>query len=140
MRLRKAGKTDLLAAVPLFAGLSKKDLGEIASIADEISLPAGRTLIEEGERGREFFVLVDGTATVERNGRKIDEVGSGSWFGEIALVAQVPRTATVTTSSPVRLLVVHESAFRTLVQRLPSIAVKVLATMGERLAEHQKPV
>jgi CRP/FNR family transcriptional regulator, cyclic AMP receptor protein len=140
MRLGKTSKSDLLAAVPLFAGLSKKELGEVAAIADEISLPAGRRLIEEGTRGREFFVLVEGTAAVSRKGRKINEVEGGSWFGEIALVADVPRTATVTATSAVRLLVVTEHGFRSLIQRVPGIAVKVLATVGERLAEYQKSI
>lgn len=140
MRLGKSGKTDLLARVPLFAGLSKKELGEVAAIADEIDLPEGRTLIREGDRGREFFVLVSGSAAVTRKGRKINTAEAGSWFGEIALVAQVPRTATVTSTSPVRLLVVSEPAFKGVMQRIPAIAVKVLATVGERLAEAQKAI
>jgi CRP/FNR family cyclic AMP-dependent transcriptional regulator len=140
MRLGKKGKSDLLAQVPLFAGLSKRELGEVAAIADEISLPAGRTLIEEGDRGREFFVLVEGDAVVTRKGRTINRVSGGAWFGEIALVAHVPRTATVTTESPVRLLVVTEHAFASLIRRIPAIAVKVLATVGERLAEVQKSI
>lgn len=140
MRLGKRGKTDLLGAVPLFAGLSKKELGEVAAIADEIALPAERPLTVEGEAGREFFVIVDGTVVVTRRKRKVNELGPGDWLGEIALVAHVPRTATVTTTSPVRLLVVNEQAFRGLMQQIPAIAVKVLATVGERLAEAQKPV
>lgn len=135
MRLGKRGKTDLLAGVPLFAGLSRRELGEVAAIADEIALPAGRVLIEEGARGREFFVLVDGAVEVTRDGRRINTAETGSWFGEISLVAHVPRTATVTATSPVRLLVVEEQAFGGLMRRMPSIAVKVLATVGERLAE-----
>jgi CRP/FNR family transcriptional regulator, cyclic AMP receptor protein len=138
MRLGKKSKTDLLGSVPLFAGLSKKELGEVAMIADEIDLPAGREVIAEGDRGREFFVLVDGTAKATRKGRTVNAMGPGTWFGEIALVAHVPRTATVTTTSPVRLLVVTEAAFSGLMTRIPAIAVKVLQSVGERLAEHQK--
>jgi CRP/FNR family transcriptional regulator, cyclic AMP receptor protein len=140
VRLGRQRKSDLLAKVPLFVGLSKKELAEVASIADELDVPPGRELIREGERGREFFVLVDGSAVVTRRGRKVNEVGPGSWLGEIALVAHVPRTATVTTTSPVRLLVVTEQAFAGLMTRIPGIAVKVLQSVGERLAEFQTAV
>lgn len=138
MRPGRRGKVDLLASVPLFAGLSKKELGEVALIADELDLPAGRAIVTEGERGREFFVLVEGTAVVTRKGTRLAEIEGGGWFGEIALVANVPRTATVTTSSSVRLLVINERAFGNLVGRMPSIAVKVLASVGERLATHEQ--
>lgn len=133
MALRKDAKTKLLESVPLFAGCSKKELGEIALIADELDLKEGRTLITEGERGREFFVLVQGTATVTRRGRKVRELGPGSFFGEIALVSDVPRTATVAAASPVRVLVVTDRAFERLMQRVPSIAIKVLGALAERV-------
>lgn len=138
MRLGKDRRSGYLASVPLFAGLSKRELGEVSGIAVEVQVSAGTVLIEEGSRGREFFVLVDGTATVTRDGETLNTVGSGSWFGEIALVAHVPRTATVTATSAARLLVVNERAFADLMARVPSIAPKVLATLGERLAEHQR--
>jgi CRP-like cAMP-binding protein len=131
--LRRNTKIDLIARVPLFRSCSKKELGEIAGLADELDLEQGRTLISEGERGREFFVLVDGTVKVTKNGRKVRELGPGDWFGEIALISDVPRTATVVSTSPVRLLVVTDRAFQQLLQRTPSIAAKVLATLGERL-------
>lgn len=133
MALRKDAKTKLLESVPLFAGCSKKELGEVALIADELDLKEGRTLITEGERGREFFVLVQGTATVTRGGRKVRELGPGSFFGEIALVSDVPRTATVVAASPVRVLVVTDRAFTRLMQRVPSIAIKVLGALAERV-------
>ncbi len=134
-------KVDLLAGIPLFAGLSKRQLSEVALIADEMSFPPGRTLIEEDTRGREFIVIVEGQAKVTRNGRKVNEIGAGSWIGEIALVADVPRTATVTTTTTVRALVVSDHAFRGLLARVPPIAVKILASVAERLAEyHRVPV
>lgn len=133
MALRKDAKTKLLESVPLFAGCSKKELGEVALIADELDLKEGRTLITEGERGREFFVLVQGTARVTRGGRKVRELGPGSFFGEIALVSDVPRTATVVAASPVRVLVVTDRAFERLMQRVPSIAIKVLGALAERV-------
>ena len=133
MRLHKDAKTDLLKNVPLFAGCSKSELQKIASLADELDLGEGATLIREGERGREFIVIADGSVRVTRNGKLLRELGAGDFIGEIALVADVPRTATVTATSPVRLLVVTDRAFRGLLEQMPSIAKKVLQSLGERL-------
>ena len=133
MRLHKDTKIDLLKAVPLFASCSKAEIQRIASLADELDLGEGATLIREGERGREFIVVVEGNVDVTRQGKKIRELGSGDFIGEIALVSDVPRTATVTATSPVRLLVVTDRAFRGLVEQMPSIATKVLQSLGERL-------
>jgi len=133
VRVRKNAKVDFIRNVPLFAGCSKADLQRIAEIADELDLGEGATLIREGERGREFLVIVDGTVRVSRKGRKLRELGAGDFIGEIALVADVPRTATVTATSPVRLLVVTDRAFRGLIEKTPSVATKVLQSLGERL-------
>jgi CRP-like cAMP-binding protein len=133
MRLRKNAKADLIAAVPLFAGCSKAELGEVAAISDELDLPEGATLIREDERGREFLIVIDGTVEVTQKGRKLNELGAGSWVGEIALIADVPRTATVVATSPVRLLVITDRAFQQLIRKTPSIAAKVLQSLGERL-------
>jgi CRP/FNR family transcriptional regulator, cyclic AMP receptor protein len=133
--LRKDAKIDLIKQVPLFAQCSRKELAEVASIADEIDLPAGKELIREGGRGREFFVLLDGTVDVRKNGRRINELKSGDFFGEIALVSDAPRTATVTTSSPVRALVVTDRSFRTLLRHSPSIQLKVLQALADRLTD-----
>jgi len=133
MRLRKNAKVDLIASVPLFAGCSKAELSEIASISDELDVPEGATLIREGDRGREFLIVIDGTAKVTKKGRKLNEVGPGSFVGEIALIADVPRTATVTATAPVRLLVITDRAFQHLIRKTPSIAAKVLQSLGERL-------
>jgi CRP-like cAMP-binding protein len=132
--LGRNAKIELLKHVPLFAGCSKAELKELALSADEIDLREGYVLTREGRPGREFFVLVEGTARVTRNGRTIAELGAGDWFGEIALLTQRPRTATVTATSPVRTLVVTDRSFRRVVESMPSIAVKILATVGERLA------
>ena len=133
MRLRKNTKMELLQAVPLFASCSKTELERIASLADELDLADGATLIREGERGREFLVIVNGTVRVTKGGKKIRDLGSGDFIGEVALVSDVPRTATVTATSPVRLLVVTDRAFRGLIEEMPSIATKVLQSLGERL-------
>jgi CRP/FNR family cyclic AMP-dependent transcriptional regulator len=132
--LRRDAKIELLKRVPLFAGCSKSELRELAKTADELDLREGTVLTREGRPGREFFVLVEGTARVSKAGRKIAEVGAGDWFGEIALITNSPRTATVTATSPVDVLVITDRRFRTLVETMPSIALKVLSCVGERLA------
>jgi CRP/FNR family transcriptional regulator, cyclic AMP receptor protein len=134
MKLRRNAKVDLLRDVPLFSGCSVKELGQIAMLADELFQPQGTTLISEGSKGREFFVLVDGTVDVHRSGRKLNSLGAGSFFGEIALVAETPRTATVTATSPVRLLVITGQAFQRLLGETPAIQAKVMAALAERVA------
>ena len=132
-RTRAGSKADLIARVPLFAGLSKSELGQVASLADEIDLPADRVLIREGERGREFFVLLEGEAEVTRKGKTLVTRGSGEFFGEIALVSSLPRIATVTTRAPSRALVIRDVEFRSLLRKTPAIAVKVLEAVADRL-------
>jgi CRP/FNR family transcriptional regulator, cyclic AMP receptor protein len=134
MRLRKDAKVELISRVPLFAGCSKRELGMIANLADLIDLPEGKTLMREGELGWEFFILVDGTVRVSRGGRNHRDLAGGDWVGEIALVANVPRTATVVTTSPLRTLVLTRGGFSQLMEDVPSIPAKVLAALGERLA------
>jgi CRP-like cAMP-binding protein len=131
-RRRSGTKADVIAGVPLFAGLSKRELGQIASLADEIDLPAGKVLIREGERGREFFVLLEGEAEVTRKGRKLATRRAGEFFGEIALVSKLPRVATVKTREPSRALVIRDVEFRALLGRAPAIAVKVLEALADR--------
>src|SRR5262249_38314237 len=102
----------------------------------EIGFPAGRTLIEEGKAGHEFFVIAEGTVEVRRGGRKLPKRGDASSFGEMALLTGKPRSATVTTTSPVRALVIDERAVKRLFQEVPSLAPKLLANVAARLADH----
>lgn len=138
MALGRNAKIELLKRVPLFAGCSKSELRELALTADEIDLRDGHVLTREGRPGREFFVLVDGTVRVTRKGRKISDLGPGDWFGEIALLTDAPRTATVTATSPVDVLVITDRGFKRVVETMPSIALKVLACVGDRLARDAK--
>lgn len=131
--LRSDAKRELIAGVPLFAGLSKKELSQVASIADELDFKAGKTLIREGELGREFFILVEGAAEVRRKGKLLAMRQAGDFFGEIALLCDRPRVATVTTTEPSVALVVTDGNFRNLVKRSPEIALKVLEAVGDRL-------
>ena len=134
MRLGKDSKAAAIARVPLFSRCSQSELRRIAQIADEVDLPAGRALTKEGTRGREFFVLLDGTADVRRGGREIASLKGGDFLGEIALVTNVARTATVRTTSPVRALVITDRAFRELLRTSPEIQGKVLEAIAARLA------
>jgi CRP-like cAMP-binding protein len=127
-------KIELIKRVPLFSKLSKTKLKEVAGIADEIDLPRGRNLTREGERGREFFVLIEGEAEVRKGGRRVNTLGPGDFLGEIALITKVPRTATVTTSGPTRVLVITDRAFAQLLRESPEISQSVLEAVGERLA------
>jgi len=131
--LRKNAKTDLIKRAPLFARCSKRELAEVASLADEIDIREGKELTKEGTRGREFFVLVEGTADVERKGRKINTMQAGDFFGEIALISGAPRTATVIATSPVRALVITDRAFRGLLRNSPPMQMKVHEALAERL-------
>jgi CRP/FNR family cyclic AMP-dependent transcriptional regulator len=135
VNLGRNAKIELLKRVPLFTGCSKAELRELALVADELDLREGRTLVREGRPGREFFVLVEGTVRVTRGGRKLSELGAGDWFGEIALLTNTPRTATVTATSPIRVLVITDRSFRRVVELMPTIALKVLASVGDRLSK-----
>jgi CRP-like cAMP-binding protein len=133
--LRKNAKVELIKRVPLFERLSKRELEEIASLADELDLPAGRNLTKEGAAGHEFVVLAEGEADVKQNGRTINRLSSGDFLGELALVTGRPRTATVTTTTDARLLVITASAFRKLMRDTPSIQAKILDAVAARLPE-----
>ena len=132
--LRKNAKIELLKRVPLFERCSKRELGEIATLADELDLPAARDLTREGASGWEFLILVDGEADVVRQGRVVNKLGPGDFVGEIALITGQPRTATVRTQGPSRILVLSASGFRTLMHDVPSIQNKILAAVAARLA------
>jgi CRP-like cAMP-binding protein len=131
--LRKNAKVELIKSVPLFAECSRKDLNEIAGIADEIDLREGKELTKEGRAGREFFVLIEGEADVKKGPRRVNRMGPGDFFGEIALVTRRPRTATVVATSPVRALVITDRSFRTLLERQPEIQSKVMSALAARL-------
>jgi hypothetical protein len=129
---RRNAKVEKLAKVPLFSECSNADLSRIASVADEVAFRPGRTLIKEGARGREFIVVLDGTVEVKRKGRKIPLKG-GDFFGEMALLTDKPRNATVTTTSDVRALVITDRAFQSLLRDNPQIQRKVLAALAARI-------
>jgi CRP/FNR family cyclic AMP-dependent transcriptional regulator len=134
VRLGSDKKVELIRKVPLFSHLSRKQLAQVARVADEIDLPEGKEMTREGAPGREFFVILEGSADVRRRGRKVNSLKPGDFFGEIALVTSVPRTATVVATSPVRALVVTDREFRHLLEESPDIKTRVMQAMAARLA------
>ena len=133
--LRKNAKIELLKRVPLFERCSQRELARIADLADELSLPSARTLTAQGAGGFEFIILVEGQADVVRGVRKVNELGPGDFVGEIALVTGRPRTATVRTRGPSRVLVLSASGFRVLMHEVPAIEDKVLAAITARIPD-----
>jgi CRP/FNR family transcriptional regulator, cyclic AMP receptor protein len=134
MRLGKDGKIELLKKVPLFSKLNKHGLQDVAHIADELDLPNGKEMATEGDRGREFFVLLEGEAEVTRRGERINTMREGDFFGEIALVTKMPRTASVTATSDVRVLVITERDFDALLKKSPEVGRSVAEALAERVA------
>jgi CRP-like cAMP-binding protein len=135
LRHRTSSKIEVLKRVPLFAGCSKRSLNEIAKIADEIDLAAGKELIREGDPGRQFFVLLDGAADVRRKGRKVNTLGPGDFFGEISLVTERPTTAAVTLTEPSSALVISRPAFRRMLLEQPAVQLQVLETLADRVMD-----
>jgi CRP/FNR family transcriptional regulator, cyclic AMP receptor protein len=131
--LSKNEKVELLRRIPLFAACTRRELIEVALVADEREAGADEVLMEQGQPGREFFLLIDGTVVVRRHGRKLANLGPGDWFGEIALLTFKPRSATVTAISPCRLLVIQDRSFRQVVEASPRIALRVLGSVSQRL-------
>jgi CRP-like cAMP-binding protein len=131
--LSRKKKADVLAGLPLFSECSRRELDAVAAVADELRLPAGHEVMTQGARGRELVVLMDGEVEVTRGGKAIATRGPGDFLGELALVTHRPRVATVTATTDLRVLVVERGAFERLVRDVPSIALKVLQAVGERL-------
>ncbi len=124
---------DKLATIELFAELSKKELKAVSRLMTTIDIKAGRQLMTEGEPGREFLIIVDGTATVRRSGRVLAQVGSGDFLGELAVIAGVPRTATVTADTAMTVSVLNRREFSALLDEQPRLARKVLVGAVKRL-------
>jgi cAMP-dependent protein kinase regulator len=122
-----------LKSVPLFAGLSKRERELVARFADEIDVPAGKVLTQEGGPSQEFFVITSGSATVTRDGAEVGHLEAGDFFGEIGILLSEPRTATVTADTPMRLLVLFAQNFTALDHELSEVRKCVEKAMAERM-------
>ncbi|HET8570217.1 MAG TPA: cyclic nucleotide-binding domain-containing protein [Candidatus Limnocylindria bacterium] len=132
-------RVELLRKVPLFGSCTDQQLRFIASRVEDVDVPAGRELCREGESGGEFFVLVSGAAEVKRGGRTVDRLGAGDFFGEISLLDHRPRSATVTTAEPSRVLALSHTQFRDVLHQEAGIAVTILYAVVERLRAASAP-
>lgn len=126
---------DHLAQVPLFSACSKKDLQLVAKRAEDVKVDAGKVLVTEGDTGTEFFVVVDGKASVSKRGQKVAELGAGGFFGELALLDKAPRNATITAETPMELVVLGQREFAGLIDDVPEFAHKLLAGLARRLRQ-----
>jgi len=126
-------KVEALKRAPLFEGLSRKQLGELARVTEDVDFRAGKVLCREGQRGQEFFLIMDGEVEVTRGGKKLATRGRGEFFGEIALVEDVPRTATVTATTPLRFFVLTRRSFLRLLDEQPRVERKVMRALARRL-------
>jgi CRP/FNR family transcriptional regulator, cyclic AMP receptor protein len=124
-----------LATVPLFAECSKRDLAKIASLTDEIEVAAGRALVVEGDIGHEAFVVIDGTASVTRDGNEVAEVGPGAVFGEMALIDRTPRNASVTATTPMRVLVIGKREFTGLLDEAADFRTSIMSALAARVRQ-----
>jgi len=124
-----------LSKIWMFSACSGSQLRTVRRAVEEVEVPAGRVLCEEGTIGREFFFVVDGTASVRRNGRRITTLGPGKWFGELSLLDRQPRSATIVSETPMTLLVLEQRRFNGLLDEMPTLGRKLLAAMALRLRE-----
>jgi len=123
-----------LKAVPFFASMKKKELEALSRQTDELDIPSGKVLTKEGEFGQEFFVIETGTAEVTRGGEHVADLGPGDFFGEMALISEERRTATVTATSPMEVVVMTRSDFRALDRSMPEVHATVARAIEARHA------
>jgi CRP/FNR family cyclic AMP-dependent transcriptional regulator len=129
----KDPKLELLRTIPLFARLGSEEIRRLGQLTDEVDVPAGKVLMRQGESGAEMFIIAGGRVAVERDGKRIAERGTGDVIGEIALLSESPRTATVTAIEPCRLFVVSHQGFHSLMGELPSFRLGVLESLARRI-------
>ena len=124
--------------MPLFEGLSDKELEFLAGVTTETSVKEGSTLVKQGELGQEAMIIEKGTASVIRDGAEIDSIGPGDVFGEMSLINHQPRNAGVVASSDMTLLVMDSREFSSVLDKYPEVAVKILKTVVARLVKAQE--
>ncbi len=132
---RKSDKIDLLAKVPLFANLSKTQLGVVSRAADEVAFAEGDVLAQQGASGDEAFIVIAGELTIRRNGRKVAALGSGEVVGEMALIDGGARSADVVAAVDGAALVMHRRDFGGILDEVPAIQRKLMINLSNRLRE-----
>jgi len=135
--MARASVDKTLAKIPLFKECTKKELQAVSRLVTPINVKAGKVLTKEGDAGREFMIIATGSASVRRKGRKIATLGPGDFFGELALLAGVPRTATVIAESDMVVEALNRAEFATLLDESPSIARKVLSAVARRSYDNE---
>lgn len=128
-------KVQALKRAPLFEGLSKKELTELARVTEDLEIAPGEVLCKEGETGQEFFVIVEGETEITSKGKRVAARGDGDFVGEIALLEETTRRATVTAKTPLRVFVLTRQDFRRLVRENPSVEQKVMRALAHRVVE-----
>jgi CRP/FNR family transcriptional regulator, cyclic AMP receptor protein len=127
-----------ISNVPLFSGLSDREVRSLAQRAEQVSLAEGTTIVTEGTRGFDYFVLLSGGAKITRRGRTLRKLGPGDSFGELALLAGTPRRATVTTTEPTEVMVLARRDFIALLDDFPRMTRKMLTALAEWVAEREE--
>ncbi len=126
-------REELLQKVSMFSALNKKELARLADVAEERRVPSGTVLTKEGEPGDEFYVVAEGMAEAKIRGRKVGAIPAGSFFGELSLLDQGPRTATVTAELPTRLIVITAKNFGKVLDEMPAISLKMMKGLATRI-------
>jgi len=128
-------KVELLRKAPLFADLTKAELEHLAKVTEDLEVEAGRVLCREGELAQEFFVIIEGEAEATKNGKHLSTMGPGDFFGEIALLEDIPRTATVTATTELRFFVLSRRSFWSMVDAMPDVERKILRALARRVVD-----
>jgi CRP-like cAMP-binding protein len=131
----KKAHVEHLRNVPLFQSCSQKDLEKIAKAGDEVSMPAGSLIVDQGQTGREAFVILEGSVIVRRNGKKISTIGPGNIVGELSLLDHGPRTATVICETDCTFLLLDQRRFLSVIDDVPAIGHKLLASLASKIRE-----
>ena len=131
----KKAYLDHLRNINMFQSFSQKDLEKIAKAGDEVSMPAGSLIVDQGQMGREAFVVLEGSVAVKRNGKKVATLGPGSIVGELSLLDHGPRTATATCETDCTLLVLSQRTFLAVVDDVPALSHKLLASLAGRIRD-----
>ncbi len=121
--------------LPIFAGCTEEQLAELDRLADEVHVEAGRTMMRQGELGQEFALIVDGEADIVKDGEVVARIGPGAYFGEVALLDSITRTASVVAATDLTLEVIDRRGFNTLLDDLPSLSRSMLKGMAQRMAD-----